>query len=56
MNLVFAQFTPNALTAIEFKYFYVFFVFNIIACVCFFFFHPETKGRTLRQMDELFGD
>lgn len=56
VNLVFAQFTPIALTAIEFKYFYVFFVLNIIACVCYIFFYPETKGRTLEQMDELFGD
>lgn len=56
VNLVFAQFTPIALTAIEFKYFYVFFVFNIIACACYILFYPETKGRTLEQMDELFGD
>jgi len=56
VNLIFAQFSPNALSAIEFKYFYVFFVFNIIAMVCYIFFFPETKGRTLEQMDELFGD
>ncbi|KAK4032248.1 general substrate transporter [Parachaetomium inaequale] len=56
VNLIFAQFTPGALTAIEFKYFYVFFVFNIIALLCYIFFYPETKGRTLEQMDELFGD
>ena len=56
VNLIFAQFTPNALTAIGFKYFYVFFVFNIIAMLCYIFFYPETNGRTLEQMDELFGD
>jgi MFS family permease len=56
VNLIFAQFTPGALTAIEFKYFYVFFVFNLIAMLCYIFFYPETKGRTLEQMDELFGD
>ena len=56
VNLIFAQFTPNALTAIGFKYFYVFFVFNIIAMLCYIFFYPETTGRTLEQMDELFGD
>lgn len=56
VNLIFAQFSPQALTAIGFRYFYVFFVFNLIAAVCYFFFFPETKGRTLEQMDELFGD
>jgi sugar porter (SP) family MFS transporter len=56
VNLIFAQFTPAALTAIEFKYFYVFFVFNIIALLSYIFFYPETKGRTLEQMNELFGD
>ncbi|KAL0940468.1 High-affinity glucose transporter 5 [Colletotrichum truncatum] len=56
VNLIFAQFTPQALTNIGFKYFYVFFVFNLIALVCYIFFYPETKGRTLEQMDELFGD
>lgn len=53
VNLVFAQFTPNALTTIEFKYFYVFFVFNIIACVCYIFFYPETKGKTLGKLHSL---
>jgi sugar porter (SP) family MFS transporter len=56
VNLIFAQFTPDALTAIEFKYFYVFFVFNLVAVLCYTFFYPETMGRTLEQMDELFGD
>ncbi|OLN86688.1 High-affinity glucose transporter 5 [Colletotrichum chlorophyti] len=56
VNLVFAQFSPSALSSIGFKYFYVFFVFNLIAMVCYIFFYPETKGRTLEQMDELFGD
>ncbi|ETS73958.1 hypothetical protein PFICI_13824 [Pestalotiopsis fici W106-1] len=56
INLVFAQFTPTALSQIGYAYFYVFFVFNIIAMLCYWFFYPETKGRTLEQMDVLFGD
>ncbi|EON70080.1 hypothetical protein W97_09346 [Coniosporium apollinis CBS 100218] len=55
-NLVFAQFSPGALSNIGFRYFYVFFVFNVIALVCYILFYPETKGKTLEQMDELFGD
>ncbi|KAB8073476.1 general substrate transporter [Aspergillus leporis] len=56
VNLVFAQFSPNALDSVGFKYFYLFFALNIIAFVCYFFFYPETRGRTLEQMDEVFGD
>lgn len=56
INLIFAQFSPQALSAIQFGYFYVFFAFNIVAFLCYWFFYPETKGRTLEQMDELFGD
>lgn len=56
INLVFAQISPKALTNIGFRYFYVFFVFGIIATLCYIFFFPETKGKTLEQMDELFGD
>ncbi|KAK8043255.1 general substrate transporter [Apiospora phragmitis] len=56
VNLIFAQFSPAALAAIGFRYFYVFFALNIVAFLCYWFFYPETKGRTLEQMDELFGD
>ncbi|KAJ0364997.1 hypothetical protein COL26b_012259 [Colletotrichum chrysophilum] len=56
VNLILVSFSPQALTAIGFKFFYVFFVFNMIAAVCYYLFYPETRGKTLEQMDELFGD
>ncbi|KAK8120031.1 general substrate transporter [Apiospora kogelbergensis] len=56
VNLIFAQFSPAALANIGFRYFYVFFALNLVAFTCYWFFFPETKGRTLEQMDELFGD
>lgn len=55
-NLIFAQISPNALSKLGFRYFYVFFAMNLAAFVCYWFFFPETKGKTLEQMDELFGD
>ncbi|KAJ6133465.1 hypothetical protein N7471_008680 [Penicillium samsonianum] len=56
VNLVFAQVSPIALSSIGFRYFYVFFVFNLIAMLCYIFFFSETQGKTLEQMDSLFGD
>jgi hypothetical protein len=56
LNLLFAQTAPIALEQMGFKFFYFFFGFNIMATVCYVMFYPETKGRTLEQMDELFGD
>ncbi|KAF9892239.1 hypothetical protein FE257_002016 [Aspergillus nanangensis] len=56
LNLVFAQCAPIALENLGFGFFYFFFVWNLIAAVCYVFFFPETKGKTLEGMDELFGD
>ncbi|OQE13677.1 hypothetical protein PENFLA_c044G00396 [Penicillium flavigenum] len=56
INLVLAQISPSALSRIGFRYFYVFFVFNVIAMLSYIFFFPETQGTTLEQMDSLFGD
>lgn len=56
LNLLFAQTAPIALKNMGFKFFYFFFAFNVVASVCYIFVYPETKGKTLEQMDELFGD
>lgn len=56
LNLVFAQCAPIALAKLGFKFFYLFFAFNLVAVVCYIFLFPETKGKTLEQMDQLFGD
>ena len=56
LNLIFAQCAPIGLENIGFSFFYFFFAANLVACVCYAIFYPETKGRTLEQMDQLFGD
>jgi hypothetical protein len=56
LNLLFAQCAPIALANMGFKFFYFFFAFNVCAAGCYLVFFPETKGKTLEQMDELFGD
>jgi hypothetical protein len=56
LNLLFAQCAPIALSNMGFRFFYFFFAFNMFAAVCYIFFFPETKGRTMEQIDEIFGD
>lgn len=56
LNLVFAQCAPIALAQMGFKFFYFFFAFNLVAVACYIFVYPETRGKTLEQMDQLFGD
>jgi hypothetical protein len=56
LNLVFAQCAPIALAKLGFKFFYFFFAFNLVAVACYVLVYPETKGKTLEQMDQLFGD
>jgi SP family general alpha glucoside:H+ symporter-like MFS transporter len=29
---------------------------SILCCVYFYFYHPETKGRTYEELDEMFRD
>jgi MFS family permease len=55
-GLIFAQVSPIALGKIGFNYFYLFFAFNVIAATCFYCFYVETKGYTLEQLGEIFGD
>lgn len=48
--------TPPMITGIGFGTYVFFAVFCLIALVWVWFFIPETNGRTLEQMDFVFGD
>ncbi|ODQ65312.1 hypothetical protein NADFUDRAFT_51904 [Nadsonia fulvescens var. elongata DSM 6958] len=56
MQIVLSQISPIALGSVGWKYYLVFASCNIVLlalfCTCF----PETKGRTLKDMNEIFGD
>ena len=54
--ILIVQVTPLALEVISWRFFLIFLISNAIFLVIFFFFFPETKGKTLEEMNALFGD
>jgi MFS family permease len=55
-NLIFAQCTPIALTRLGYKYFYLFTAFNWVAAILVYLYFPETLGRSLEEVYEVFDD
>jgi sugar porter (SP) family MFS transporter len=55
-DLVYLQATAKAFAEIGWKYFLVFIIVMAIGFVWGIFYLPETKGRTLEEMAEIFGD
>ncbi|KAI1796985.1 general substrate transporter [Ganoderma leucocontextum] len=55
-NVLFSQVSNIAISKISWKYYLVFIVLNAVDFVIIALFFPETKGKTLEQMAELFGD
>lgn len=53
-NYMIVQVTPILIAAIRWKTYMIFFVFNIVFAVVVWAFYPETAGRTLEEMDEIF--
>jgi sugar porter (SP) family MFS transporter len=56
LNLVFAQCSPLALSKLGYRYFYIFAALNWVGALLIYLCYEETLGRTLEQLDELFGD
>ncbi|KAJ6083107.1 hypothetical protein N7467_007242 [Penicillium canescens] len=54
LNLIFAQCSPIALTEIGYRYFYCFVGFNWAAMVVVWAFYPETAGRSLEEVEDVF--
>lgn len=54
--VLFSQVSPIGLANIGWKYYIFFVCSNLLSAILVFVFCPETKGKSLEQMDELFGD
>lgn len=55
-NFIVGQVTPTMMKHLRFGTFIFFGVFSLLGGLFVMFFVPETKGLTLEEMDELFGD
>ena len=53
-SFVIAEVTPIGLNAIDYRYFIIFAVFNAVIGFAVYFCFPETKGRSLEEIDEIF--
>ena len=54
--IVLSQITPLALENVGWKYYALFIATNFAAAFVYFFWLPETKGKSLEEIAELFGD
>ncbi|KAI8980052.1 general substrate transporter [Trametes punicea] len=55
-NVLFSQVSNLAINNISWRYYLVFICLNAVDFVVIALFFPETKGKTLEQMAEVFGD
>ncbi|KAK9328271.1 general substrate transporter [Lipomyces starkeyi] len=55
-QIVLSEISPIALQSIGWKYYFVFIGFDIILLILFCSVFPETKGKTLEEINGLFGD
>lgn len=53
-NFLVAEITPAAMTNLGWRYYIVYACISGFAFVVFYVFYPETKGRTLEEIDEIF--
>ncbi|KAK7006233.1 putative MFS sugar transporter [Favolaschia claudopus] len=55
-NVLISQVSPIGMARLGYRFYILFVCTNIANAVIVFFFFPETKGKTLEEMDAVFGD
>ncbi|KAH8429639.1 putative MFS sugar transporter [Aspergillus melleus] len=53
-NFLLAEVTPVGFNTIEYRYYIIFAVLNAVIVPVVYFFFPETNGRSLEEIDEIF--
>ncbi|KAL4938453.1 hypothetical protein BDV06DRAFT_231868 [Aspergillus oleicola] len=56
INIIFNQISPVAFNNVGYRYYALFICTNIVGATVVFFYFPETKGKTLEEIGEIFGD
>ncbi|KAK7398746.1 hypothetical protein QQX98_011890 [Neonectria punicea] len=56
IQVVLAQASPTALENIGWRYYFFFIACNLVTALSVYFFLPETKGKSLEEISEVFGD
>ncbi|KAK6725250.1 hypothetical protein SNK04_004055 [Fusarium graminearum] len=56
ISLIITQCSPIALAEVGWKYYILFVLTNALCALIFFFVYPETRGKSLEEIDEIFGD
>ncbi|KAK4653971.1 hypothetical protein QC762_510240 [Podospora pseudocomata] len=56
ISLIITQCSPIALERVGWKYYILFILTNALCAVVFWLAYPETRGKSLEEIDEIFGD
>ncbi|KAL1876057.1 hypothetical protein Plec18167_005318 [Paecilomyces lecythidis] len=53
-NFLIAEVTPVGFDNIGWKYYLIYASISVVGSIIFYFFYPETKGRSLEEIDDIF--
>jgi hypothetical protein len=56
INIIFNQVSPIAFSEVGYKYYSLFICTNLVGAVVVFLIFPETKGKSLEEIAQIFGD
>ncbi|OQV10459.1 hypothetical protein CLAIMM_14453 [Cladophialophora immunda] len=54
--IILVQFTPQAIETISWKFFLIFVCSSFVFAIVFVLFYPETRNKTLEEIEAVFGD